>query len=456
MGEETGATVHLDRVPLKYAGLRYDEIWISEAQERMVLAVPPGNVEALLKLARDENVEATVIGTFGTDNQELVLYYTGQLVGRLSMDFLHHGLPSATRRAVVIRDSHEKTLAAVRPGSPEPEAARPQGIRDQLLQKLAHPTIASKHWLIRQYDHEVQGGSVIKPLVGPLQIGPSDAAVIRPKLSSQSGIAIACGLAPGIKDPYDMAIAAIDEAIRNAICVGADFDRIAILDNFCWPSVDDEITMGTLVRACEACRDAALAFGIPFISGKDSLHNQFTDKETGKVIRIPNTLLISAIGIIPDVRQCVTMDFKPPACPVYLISAANPADLKSLAGTHHAMCRLIAAGHAAAVHDVSDGGWLVAAAEMCIASARGLNVHPDQLAADDPFAECPGRYIVELTANAVEANIQIEKLFSPFGRIVHLGFVQHRPSLLVMTKEKIYEDIPITELTAAWRGTLDW
>ena len=456
MGEETGAMVHLDRVPLKYAGLRYDEIWISEAQERMVLAVPPGNVDQLLKLAQDENVEATVIGSFGTDNRELILHYTNHVVGRLSMDFLHHGLPNATRRAVVISESGKKALAAVRPGSPEPEAASPQLVRDQLLEKLAHPTIASKHWLIRQYDHEVQGGSVIKPLIGPLQIGPSDAAVIRPKLSSQSGIAIACGLAPSIKDPYDMAIAAIDEAIRNAICVGADFDRIAILDNFCWPSVDDELTMGTLVRACEACRDAAPAFGIPFISGKDSLHNQFTDKETGRVIRIPNTLLISAIGVIPDVQRCVTMDLKPPACPVYLISADNPADLKSLAATHQAMSKLIAAGHAAAVHDVSDGGWLIAAAEMCIASGRGLSLHPEQLAADDPFAEYPGRYIVELTANAVESNIQLEKLFSPFGRVVRLGFVQTRPSLLVMTKEKIHEEIPITELTAAWRGTLDW
>ena len=422
----------------------------------MVLAVTPKNVDQLLKLAQDENVEATVIGTFGTDNQELLLHYANQLVGRLSMDFLHHGLPSATRNALVIRDSQEKTLAAVRPGSPGPEAASPQLIRDPLLQKLAHPTIASKHWLIRQYDHEVQGGSVIKPLIGPLQIGPSDAAVIRPKLSSQSGIAIACGLAPSIKHPYAMAIAAIDEAIRNAISVGADYNQIAILDNFCWPSVDDELTMGTLVRACEACRDAALAFDIPFISGKDSLHNQFTDKETGKVIRIPNTLLISAIGIIPDVSRCVTMDFKPSACPVYLIAAENPADLKSLAATHQAMSNLIAAGHAAAVHDVSDGGWLVAAAEMCIASGCGLNVHPDQLAADDPFAESPGRYIVELTTAAVESKIDPAKLFSSFARVVHLGFVQNRPSLLVMTKEKIREDIPVTELTAAWRGTLDW
>ena len=148
---------------------------------------------------------------------------------------------------------------------------------------------------------------------------------------------MAAGLAPSVTDPYDMAIASIDEAIRNVVCVGADYNRIAILDNFCWPSVDDELTMGTLVRACEACRDAALVFGIPFISGKDSLHNQFTNQETGKVTRIPNTLLISAIGIVDDVRKCTTMDLKAPGNLVCLVSAAEPRDLASLSATHRAM-----------------------------------------------------------------------------------------------------------------------
>ncbi|HEY1687098.1 MAG TPA: phosphoribosylformylglycinamidine synthase subunit PurS [Tepidisphaeraceae bacterium] len=508
MGEETGAQVHLDRVPLKYAGLRYDEIWISEAQERMVLAVPQENIEQLLQLAKDENVEATVIGTFGTENAELVLHYGEKIVGRLSMNFLHHGLPKATRKAVVIQNNNEVTtipspctqgegrgggssLAALPPGpvvslsngplplssssafsvqrsafnsdplpTPPPEYKGREiegwAVSTHLLRALAHPNIASKHWIIRQYDHEVQGGSVIKPLIGPLQIGPSDAAVIRPKLSSQSGIAIACGLTPHISDPYAMAIAAIDEAIRNVVAVGADFDKIAILDNFCWPSVDDEITMGTLVRACEACRDAALAFGIPFISGKDSLHNQFTDKETGKVIRIPNTLLISAMGIVPDVARCVTMDFKQSGAPIYLVSANDPADLKSLASTHRSMAKLIAAGRCATAHDVSDGGWLVTAAEMCIASGLGVSVEAEHIARDDPFAERPGRYIIELSTAAVELGAKIEQAFSPFATAKHLGFVQHRPSLLIMNNKKIVEDMPVSELTTAWRGTLDW
>jgi phosphoribosylformylglycinamidine synthase len=426
MGEKTGATVDLDKVPLKYAGLRYDEIWISEAQERMVLSVPMDRVEALLKLAAGEDVTATVIGTFGTPNRELILNYRSTEVGRMSMHFLHDGIPMPTRKAIV-----SDTI------KPQPAWKVSGDFKQLLLSSLSHPNIASKHWIIRQYDHEVQGGSVIKPLIGPLQIGPSDAAVLRPKLSSYRGIAVGCGLVPSVTDPYAMAIAAIDEAIRNIICVGADYGRIAILDNFCWPSVDDEITMGTLVRACEACRDAAIAFGIPFISGKDSLHNQFTNQETGEVTRIPNTLLISALGIVEDVRKCITMDLKKPGNGVYLVAAKDPADLRSLAGTHQAVAALIAEGKIVAAHDVSDGGIAVAAAEMCIASGLGL-IFDGNLS----FDERPGQYLVEASdAHAVEQ----------LGALTRIGTVQQSPVLKGMDVE-----ITVAELTKAWRGTLDW
>src|SRR5690606_35317684 len=192
--------------------------------------------------------------------------------------------------------------------------------------------------------------SVIKPLIGPLQMGPSDASVIRPKLGSDRGVVVSCGMVPHIADPYEMALASIDEAIRNAVCVGGDPDKLAILDNFCWPSVDDEITMGTLVRACEACRDGALAYGVPFISGKDSLHNQFTNQETGQVIRIPNTLLISAIGVIDDVNGCVTMDFKHQASRVVLITPVD-YQLATLARLHRAVASLLRDGLVLACHD---------------------------------------------------------------------------------------------------------
>jgi phosphoribosylformylglycinamidine (FGAM) synthase-like enzyme len=276
---------------------------------------------------------------------------------------------------------------------------------------------------------------VIKPLIGPQQIGPSDAAVVRPKLGSFKGVALGCGLAPQIEDPYLMAIAAIDEAIRNVVCVGAKLDRIALLDNFCWPSVDDERTMGTLVRACEACRDAAIAFGTPFISGKDSLHNQFTDAATGRVIKIPATLLISAIGVLEDVSKCVTMDFKRPGAPVFRIQVRDPLDLQSLSAVHHVVGRLIEEGKVAACHDISDGGTAVALAEMCIASGYGFAFAET---IDDLFVEQPGWYLVEIREGVDAGSIP--------GQLI--GHVTREP--------RFSDSILVHELTVAWRGTLDW
>ncbi len=454
MGEKIGASVDLEKVPLKYAGLRYDEIWISEAQERMVLSVPPSKVAEILKLAASENVEATVIGTFGTPGSDLILNYNGNEVGRLSMKFLHEGLPSSTRRAVVgtqrglgVAPEHSSEATKNSLGR-DTQATNHIATKQKLLQLLAHPNIASKHWIIRQYDHEVQGGSVIKPLTGPLQIGPSDAAVLRPKLSSMRGIAIACGLAPHIEDPYAMAIAAIDEAVRNVIAVGADPSKIAILDNFCWPSVDDEKTMGTLVRACEACRDAALAYGIPFISGKDSLHNQFTNKETGQVIRIPNTLLISAIAVIGDVRKCVTMDFKKPGNAVFLIHprGASPT-LEDLAKLHRLVAREIE-GWGVACHDVSDGGMLTAAAEMCIASGHGLVIRDNNGKLFDEFV---GGYLLEVNGDDLISQAMADIFDKTPARADFLGTVSEKPELVIGA-----DRIDLATLTRAWRGTLDW
>ena len=440
MGEKLGAIVELDAVPLKYAGLRYDEIWISEAQERMVLSVPQGKVKELLELAAGEDVEATVIGTFGTDSKELVLHYGRKEVGRLSMDFLHHGIPKTRRKAVAVQRS-----TGFQPVSQHHGLKAHATLKEKLLALLAHPNIASKHWIIRQYDHEVQGGSVIKPLTGPFQVGPSDAAAIRPKLNSYRGIAIGCGLAPHISDPYEMALAAIDEAIRNVVAVGGDPERTAILDNFCWPSVDDERTMGALVRTCEACYDAAKAYGIPFISGKDSLHNQFTNQETGEVIRIPNTLLISAISIVEDVRQCVTMDFKRPGSRVALVTPENTLrpDLKELAELQRAVGRFIRSGAVLAAHDVSDGGWMVAAAEMCIGSGLGLNIDED---ANGFFAEFNGGYLLELNDDAGVDFPDGVGAFEIVGRVTADAVLRHPRE----------GGASVAEMTKAWRGTLDW
>jgi len=435
MGAQVGATVDLEEVPLKYAGLRYDEIWISEAQERMVLAVPPGNLARLLEIMRAEEVEATVIGAFGTYADDdaasqaprLLVRYEGHVVGDLDMHFLHHGLPMSAREAV--------WQPYVNAGSDDTRATPPRDPLTNLLRQLSRPNAAAKEWIIRQYDHEVQGGSVVKPLTGPGQ-GPSDAAVLRPRLDSYRGVAVGCGLAPHLSDvdPYWMAAASIDEALRNVVCVGGDPRQTALLDNFCWGRTDDPAQLGALVRACQACYDVAKAYGLPFISGKDSLNNEFALDEAdvksllatlrelsdrddpdadhlcrilpsiGARIRrqrrltIPGTLLISALSIVPDVRRCVTPDLKAPGDALLLIGGLDPIgySLSTAARVHLAVADAISAGWVAACHDSSDGGWLAAIAEMALAAGRGANVLEGALTAAPPFAERAAGYVVEV------------------------------------------------------------
>ncbi|MBK7404845.1 MAG: hypothetical protein IPJ41_09480 [Phycisphaerales bacterium] len=324
MGAEIGAEVHLERAPLKYEGLTYTEIWISEAQERMVLAVPGTNLPALQQICDEEHVELAVLGTFGTPGAELILRYQGTEVGRMPMHFLHEGLPQPTREAVWKASDGETERrrdgvrsisdAPATPATPATSSLR-LSVSSSLLGLLSHPNIASKHWIIRQYDHEVQGNTVLKPLVGAAGRGPGDASVLEPVPGSGRGLAIACGLATGMGDPaiggdpYMLAIAGIDECVRNLVCVGADPERIAILDNFCWPSCTKPENLGSLVRAAEGCYVGAKAYRTPFVSGKDSLNNQFTTDD-GRTIEIPPTLLISGMGIVTDINRCVTMDAK--------------------------------------------------------------------------------------------------------------------------------------------------
>ena len=269
MGADLGACVDLDKAPLKYAGLSHTEIWISESQERMILAVPAENWERLHRLCAGEDVEATVIGRFEPTGR-LRLRYEGQEVGDLAMRFLHDGRPEVVRKAT----------CSVRTGSVsdgQGQAVAHASGSETLRKILSAPNVCSKEWIVRQYDHEVQGGSVIKPLVGAADDGPGDAAVVAPVLGSWNGFAVGCGLNPrlGDLDAYQMAAHAIDEAVRNVVTVGADPARIALLDNFCWGNTDRPEVLGSLVRAAEACRDVAVAYRMPFISGKDSLKNEY-------------------------------------------------------------------------------------------------------------------------------------------------------------------------------------
>ncbi|OGX24436.1 MAG: phosphoribosylformylglycinamidine synthase II [Omnitrophica WOR_2 bacterium RIFCSPHIGHO2_02_FULL_45_21] len=396
MGKDLGARVDLAKVPLKYQGLTYAEIWISEAQERMVLAVPEENKDALLKLFADENVEATVIGEF-TNSKRLELFYgmgkykalsqplscQGNLVCDLEMKFLHAGPAQLTKKAIWKEPKHK-----------EPDFECPQNLTKILRKLLGHYNIASKEWIIRQYDHEVQGGSVLKPLVGIVNDGPSDAAIVRPRLESNRGIIVSCGInfRFGLIDPYWMAASCIDEALRQIIAVGGSLKELALLDNFCWGNPDKPDRLGSLVRAADGCYKIAKGFGVPFISGKDSLYNEYSSG--GKSKAIPGTLLISSIAVMDDVRKAVSMDAKKEGDLIYILGDTHP----ELGGSHYfdilgfmgnnlpkvnvkrakflmdKLSRATSRGLVRAAHDCSEGGLGVALAEMAFSGGLGMDV----------------------------------------------------------------------------------
>jgi len=469
MGEKLGAEVHLERVPLKYEGLSYTEIWISEAQERMVLAVEPRRVEELLALFASEDVEATVIGEF-TNTKRLRLRYEGNLVSDLDMEFLHNGVPR-----------YERAAEWTAPKQAEPRIRTKTDYTDDLLDVLGAWNVCSKEWVVRQYDHEVQGQTVIKPFVGATEDGPGDACVITPVLGSMKGLAVGCGMNPkyGDIDPYWMAAAGIDEAVRNVVAVGARPDRIAILDNFCWGNCEKPDRLGALVLASKACYDVAVAYGTPFISGKDSLNNEFAFE--GKTIAIPPTLLISAIGIVDDIRRCVTMDCKTAGNPVYLVgltkdelggshwlalrgavgNAVPRVDLALAPRIFKAVAKAIWSGCVRACHDLSEGGLAVAAAEMAFAGGLGLELSladvPRDAGLDDPgrilFSESQTRFLVEVPRDRAD---DFEKVLKdlPCARI---GEVTAKARLIIRAaKGKTVIQAKCDALRDAWKKPLAW
>ncbi len=413
MGREVGAEVDLAAAPLKYPGLRPWEIWLSEAQERMVLAVPPENLPRLGEICDGLDVEWTVLGRFTGDGR-LRVRYGEQVVADLEMSFLHEGWPRPTLQA-----------EWQSPSFPEPGLNPPADLTPLLLRMLSHPDVASKEAIIRRYDHEVQGATVVKPLVGAQSDGPSDAAVLHPlEFSTWQGLALGCGICPsyGRIDPYAMAWAAVDEAVRNVVCVGADPERVALLDNFCWGNPHLPDRLGALVRAARGGYDAALAYGTPFISGKDSLNNEYVDPQ-GQKRAIPPTLLISSLGIVPDTRRVLTMDLKMPGDLLYIVGETRaelggslyyrlhgalgngvpgpvPGSMETMRALHACMRR----GLVQACHDLSEGGLAVAAAEMALAGRLGLELdlsdipRTPQVERDDValFSETSGRFLVEV------------------------------------------------------------
>ena len=475
MAEDTnGCRIDLARAPLKYDGLRPWEILLSEAQERMTLAVPPAALDEFLALAKRMDVEATPLGEF-TDDGIFHVTYNGKLVTHLDMEFMHDGVPQYQLNAVWEAPVH-------------PDARIEDGGVDQaelLKAMLGRLNICSKEYLIRQYDHEVKGGSVVKPLTGVKRDGPSDAGVIRPILESEAGLVISHGICPKYSDydAYWMMANAMDEGIRNAVAVGADPDRMAGVDNFCWcdpvqseKTPDGEYKLAQLVRACKALSELCVAYGVPCISGKDSMKNDYTGG--GKKISIPPTVLFSVLGIMDDVKKAVTSDFKKPGDRLYIIGntarelagseiadqlgiACNTVprvDAKSALASYRKLHQAINSRLISACHDLSDGGLAVSLAEMCIGGRLGAHLALNRVPVigaltltEALYSESASRLLVSV---APDKAAEFEALFGASAPFI--GEVTSDARLTVASADSALFSAPVEALAHAFKATMDW
>jgi len=455
---DCGATVELGKVPLKYQGLAPWEVYISESQERMLLTVPPENLERVMAIFEKEDVEATAIGKLTTERR-LQLNFHDEKVADMDMTFLFN--PCKSMKTATL-----ETLSFTEPTFPEPE-----NLTETLMQLLSAPNIASKESVIRTYDHEVKGNTTLKPLQGEYA-GPNDAAVLKPLDDSWKGLAISCGMNPnyGKIDAYWMAASAIDEAVRNNIAVGGR--RIALLDNFTWGNPEKPERLGSLVRACQACYDFAKAFRTPFISGKDSLYNE------SPLGPVTPTLLITAIGIVPNIQFTTSMDLKAPGNLLYVVGetfnelgGSEYYKLKGYLGasvpkvkgakakrTFKAVTKAIDLGLIKSCHDLSEGGLAVAAAEMAFAGGYGLEldlgkVPGKALERNDfvLFSESNSRFLVE----ASEKDRQEFEALMKGKTCSKIGKVTKDEKLLIHgLNRKIVVDASLAELRRSWKKTL--
>lgn len=471
MAEGLGAIVNLETAPLKYAGLAPWEIWISEAQERMVLAVPPAKLDRVLEVCEAEACEAFVLGTFTGDNQ-LIVKHDGTVHCDMDLGFLHDGLPSRVLKA-----------SYTAPDLAEPQLPTEADHKQALLDVMADYGVCSKEWIVRQYDHEVQAASAGKPLCGVHEDGPADASVLAPKLGSNRGVVLSNGLNPRYSklDPASMAECALDEAMRNSVAAGGDPDYTVILDNYCWGNTRDPQCLGELVRATEAVCDLAMQYRTPFVSGKDSLHNEFRAKlDDGgeKLIRIPGCILVTAMSVIPDVRRTMTSDFKRAGSQLVLVGKTldelggsvyyktkgelgknAPRVQKQIAhDTLLGVSRAIQAGCVLAAHDLSEGGVAAAATEMCIGGRLGVNVKLDAMKTDGDldatkrmFSESQSRFLLEIPPDRL-ADLEANLRDVPFAVV---GEVRDDNQIQFTSGANSIATLTIAAAEHAWKHPLD-
>lgn len=466
--ESNGCVVKLDDVPLKYPGLEPWKIWISESQERMTLAVPQDKWLKFKEVMDNRGVEATVIGTF-TDSGRCVVEYGGKTIMDIDMEFLHDGLPARPMKTTYTKPQHT-----------EPNLPEQTDYTQSLQQIMGRLNIASWEFISMQYDHEVQGGSVIKPLQGRGRVN-GDATVQRPVLSTRKGIVTSQGINPTYSDidTYHMAACAIDTAVRNAVAVGGNVDYMALMDNFCWCSSTEPERLGQLKAAVKACYDYALAYGTPFISGKDSMFNDFKGYDANNQpvkISIPPTLLVSSLGVIDDVTKTVSLDAKMPGDLVYVLGETNAelggseyyamqgavgqavpqVDAQKNLALYRAYYQAVQQGLVASAQSVHRGGLAVALAKTALSGRLGMKLYLDTLAGNAKrldqklYSESQGRIVVTVAPNNQK---QFEQLM-PKTAFTEIGAVQADDTFTIEYADITMINASLDTLHQSYKATL--
>lgn len=456
IGEDTGVTVDINKAPLKYSGLDPWEIWLSESQERMVLAVDQAKLEKFSNICKKYNVEATVLGYFDGSNK-LTVNYSDQNVISLDYDFLKHGLP---QRVMIAR--WEKPIFE------EPELDLPADWEKTLKQVLSHGNVCSKEPIVRQYDHGVQGTSALPPFSGVHHDGPNDAVVITPILGKPYGMVKSHGLNPILNkiDPYWGSVWAVAEAVANYTAVGGDYREACLVNNYIWPFPDEE-SMGSLDKCVDAVVDCMNALRRPVISGKDSLSSTYRGKD-GTVIKIPPVLCMSVFGRILDVEKTVTSDIKKFGSTLCLVGKLDKnmggstyydingilgnevpkVDLNLLPKILSRVHESIKNGQVLSCHDVSEGGVITTVTEMCFGGDCGVDLNIDSQ------TERPDFFLFNETAGCFVVEVESEEMVNElFGDIPHmiLGKTKQEKEIKVEQRTNTLFNVSIDELKWAWQ-----